>query len=193
MPQYSSWLQPSRTSKFEAYCTLCQKSFNICNMGLPAVTSHAAGMKHLRNEASVRTSGRIQLSNKTSNGKPSTSTYPLSQPATLNQPSTFACSLPQPTTLSQPSTPACPTSQAVTISNLAISRQTSEAEIIWILKMVMSNMSFRSCDNFIQVLQRMLPGTQTLQQMSLSRDKASYSVQFGLAPYFHDRLMDCVL
>jgi hypothetical protein len=38
----------------------------------------------------------------------------------------------------------------------------------------------------------MLPGTQTLQQMNLGRDKASYSVQFGLAPYFHDRLMDCV-
>jgi hypothetical protein len=135
-----------------------------------------SGTQNFSTTPLVRTSGRIELSNKTSNGKPLTSTYPLSQPATL----------------SQPSTPACPTSQAVTISNLAISRQTSEAEIIWILKMVMSNMSFRSCDNFIQVLQRMLPGTQTLQQMSLGRDKASYSVQFGLAPYFHDRLMDCV-
>ena len=38
----------------------------------------------------------------------------------------------------------------------------------------------------------MLPGTQNLQQLSLGRDKVSYSVRFGLAPYFHDLLMDYV-
>ena len=44
--RFSHWLKSSISSRFRAYCSFCNKEFDISNMGISAVTSHAAGKKH---------------------------------------------------------------------------------------------------------------------------------------------------
>ena len=47
----SIWLRKSSV-KGKAYCSICNKDFDITNMGLAALNSHAAGKKHADNVAS---------------------------------------------------------------------------------------------------------------------------------------------
>ena len=43
--RFSEWLKRTH-SKWEAYCVYCQKSFDISNMGVASLSSHASGKKH---------------------------------------------------------------------------------------------------------------------------------------------------
>ena len=43
--RFSEWLKRT-DSKWEAYCVYCQKSFDISNMGVVSLSSHASGKKH---------------------------------------------------------------------------------------------------------------------------------------------------
>ena len=43
--RFSQWLKRSVIST-KAYCNFCQKDFDISNMGVAGLTSHAAGKKH---------------------------------------------------------------------------------------------------------------------------------------------------
>ena len=43
--RFSEWLERTH-SKWEAYCVYCQKSFDISDMGVASLPSHASGKKH---------------------------------------------------------------------------------------------------------------------------------------------------
>ena len=43
--RFSEWRKRTH-SKWEAYCVYCQKSFDISNMGVASLSSHASGKKH---------------------------------------------------------------------------------------------------------------------------------------------------
>ena len=43
--RFSEWLKRTH-SKWEAYCVYCQKNFDISNMGVASLLSHASAKKH---------------------------------------------------------------------------------------------------------------------------------------------------
>ena len=43
--RFSGWLKRTH-SKWQVYCVYCQKSFDISNMGVASLSSHALGKKH---------------------------------------------------------------------------------------------------------------------------------------------------
>ena len=49
--KYSIWLYKSSV-KWKAYCSIRNKDFDIINMGVAALNSHAAGKKHVNKVAS---------------------------------------------------------------------------------------------------------------------------------------------
>ena len=48
-PEFVDWLRRDSTDVFRAYCRVCQRSFDVKNMGEGAVKSHGAGAKHVAN------------------------------------------------------------------------------------------------------------------------------------------------
>lgn len=46
-PEYANWLERDRDSKYSACCSVCRKTFDVSNMGEPAVRSHGRGAKHV--------------------------------------------------------------------------------------------------------------------------------------------------
>ena len=48
-PEFVDWLRRDSTDVFRAYCRVCQRSFDVNNMGEGAVKSHGAGAKHVAN------------------------------------------------------------------------------------------------------------------------------------------------
>ena len=65
----------------------------------------------------------------------------------------------------------------------------TEAEIIWVLKMVESNLSYNSSEDLVEVLQRMAPDSMVLKDMQLKRSKSMYVLCYGLYPYYLNQLV----
>ena len=59
-----------------------------------------------------------------------------------------------------------------------------KAEIIWVLKNVMSGFSLRSCDGISDCFKEMFPDSKIANKFSLARTKCSYMITYGIAPYF---------
>lgn len=68
------------------------------------------------------------------------------------------------------------------------SRNTLHAEIKWILKVVRSHFSYRSCQGLNALFIDMFGESPVANDFKLSRTKCSYFVRHGLLPYFRDSL-----
>lgn len=66
--------------------------------------------------------------------------------------------------------------------------QISRAEILHLLRLIKHDQSFASCDDLVKVL-RAAFSDPVAHGMSLCATKASYSVAFGLGPYFHEAVV----
>ena len=66
--------------------------------------------------------------------------------------------------------------------------QVSRAEILCLLRMVKHSHSFASCDDLALTLQAIVDDP-VIKRMLLGATKASYSVTYGLAPFFHEQLV----
>lgn len=51
-PEFSSWILPVTTNKYQASCTVCKKNFELSNMGRRAVTSHMKSATHVKRSTS---------------------------------------------------------------------------------------------------------------------------------------------
>ena len=58
-----------------------------------------------------------------------------------------------------------------------------------LLKTVISHYSANSCTNTGDLFKQMFPDSRIAQNFNCGKTKCSYLVCFGLAPYFHDKLM----
>lgn len=65
----------------------------------------------------------------------------------------------------------------------------SDAEIRWCLKLIDSHFSMRSCVDLSDLMEMMFHDSDIAKGFSLGKDKASYMITFGLAPYFKDTLL----
>jgi hypothetical protein len=61
-----------------------------------------------------------------------------------------------------------------------------KAETVLLLKLIESNYSFASFDNIAEVLKLAFVDSDIAQHLKLCATKVSYSICYGLGPYFHD-------
>ena len=64
-----------------------------------------------------------------------------------------------------------------------------KAQVIWLLKSVDSGYSTRSSDDILNCFRAMFPDSKIAQSIKMKKDKASYILNYGLAPHFKDMLM----
>ena len=72
-------------------------------------------------------------------------------------------------------------SKSVTLSS---EEQIAHAEILFVLRSVQHDHSFRSSDDLVPVL-RAAFNDPVVNGMTLGASKASYSITYGIAPYYH--------
>ena len=63
------------------------------------------------------------------------------------------------------------------------------AEVLWVIKTVMSHYSMNSSSNTGELFKKMFPDGQIAQKFSCGNTKCSYLITHGLASYFHDRML----
>ena len=66
----------------------------------------------------------------------------------------------------------------------------SKAEIIWVLKNVISGFLLRSCDGISDCFKKMFPDSKIANKFSLARTKCSYMITYSIAPYFASLLLE---
>lgn len=166
---YKNWIVKDRSSIHKARCKLCQKSFDISNMGESGLKSHLSGKKHKELEALTAKSPGISQFISASN---TTAT----SPSGLSAPSTSALNPPAPRT--------CDPVKDSLISSYLAKEETLKAEIRWTLHTVEKHHSFHSNEGIEKVFQDMFSDSPTAMKFSCGEKKCSYLACFGLAPYF---------
>ena len=58
------------------------------------------------------------------------------------------------------------------------------AEIIWTLKNVEANFSFKSCESLPKVFQKMFPDSVIAKNVTFSKDKCSYYINYSIRSYY---------
>ena len=178
----------------------------VGNMGKKALKSHAAGLKHKMKENCLlrakqeqkplrafltSSSGGKGCSDSLTAQSPELSNEVHASEATTSQlvvpppPQTATNTLPQ-------SIGATGTHSNTGLSAFVMKDAVLEAEILWAIKTVMDHYSCSSSDNSSNLFQRMFPDSQIVKQFSCGRTKCSYLVKYGLAPYFHQKVLDVV-
>ena len=76
------------------------------------------------------------------------------------------------------------------MDDISFVRQSTIAEIIWILKTVLSGHSMRSNDDVGKIFAPMFPLLKSLYNFNLARTKHMYVIIHGLAPFFKSMLND---
>lgn len=173
MPQFSDWLKRVENNEYEASCTVCRTVFSLSNMGKNALRSHMDGKKHLQATSSAKKSSSLQCFFKPPTAVSSTT------PSTASAPSTTPPSGINPVHNETPRG----------LQSFVLKADVTKAEILSCLQYVMTpKLSMRSTANLIKLDPIKYPDSAIAKKVQLGKDKIGYSVNHGLAPYFHQNL-----
>lgn len=167
----SQWLTEGDSTN--AYCSICSASINVTR-GYQAVEAHMKTGKHKKNLSAKLSESQQQIQvvpGKELVSLPSVSS--ASGVSTLN-------------VRADVSTSQQYAGGAFSLELVCRRDATTRAEILWVLKVVMSNYSFRSCDDTTLLFKSMFPSSvDILHTMTLNRTKASYYATQAIGPYFY--------
>lgn len=182
-PEFSPWLKQIDTKPGYAFCSICSCEIFLSNMGKQALKSHMKSKKHSqRTEAS--TISKYLTRHSYQELEPDTSRDGRSSAVTTD--SLLVQSVPTIELSSFPSTSTAPSSK--TIDKFLLKNDTTKAEILWCLETVMCHKSLRTAEKDMVVLRRMFHDSQIAEKVQLGRDKLSYMMMFGIAPYYKSEL-----
>jgi hypothetical protein len=189
------WLKEVKGSPYKAYCEICQKDFILSNMGRQAVVSHSKSASHRKKEFAMKNAQPMttflssSLTAKTPSVVMEQSTPNILMPSPLPAASPFhQLSIAIPVVL--PLTPSTTISTVTSASaNYFQQESVTKAELVWSMKVIMSGYSYNSCRDLNNTMKAMFPDSHIAEQFSLGSDKASYLINFAIAPYFHEKLL----
>ena len=165
-PDYADWLQAVPGDNKVARCKLCFKTFGLSNMGVGAIKSHMEGKKHQSIKSPAAFFGSVKKKSKSDTDQ---------KEGTQKQQSTAKHARP---------------STNWTLDIMMKDDSVTRAEIIWPVKVIMSSYSLSSCSGISKLFQTMFPDSKIAEHVTLSNDKCSYMICYGIAPYLQSVLMD---
>ena len=173
---YKDWVLRD-VSQHKARCRVCQKSFDISNMGEAALKSHMKGSKHVelmqtvaKTVSPITNFITVEATNKSSpiekaNGSDNDATTSGSTSTSVKD---------------------------ILVSSYMSKEETLKAEIIWILYTIERHHSFHSNEGVAKIFQVMFPDSDTVKKFMCGEKKSAYICSFGLAPYFASILKEKV-
>ncbi|WAR04834.1 hypothetical protein MAR_020203 [Mya arenaria] len=175
------WVK-STTDPKKARCTVCLKDFDVCNMGESALSSHAQGSKHKKNEkikdsmastgiAFLKEEGTISNKNETT-------------PTDLNNNVDSSLNIPPPPTSSQ--------SKPMTMDSFVSKADTKKAEILWTLNTICNHHSYNSNTDIEKLFRTMFPDSPIAKSFSCGERKTAYLAVFGIGSYFLEDLKSSI-
>lgn len=191
-PKWSKWLEPDEKNPNVAKCLVCKKTFSLSNMGRQAVVSHEKGPKHQKNIGYKHSSSGMQLSLENFVKKSAVSTSVStseSLSATISSVSESVESTQFIRDEGNNLSKGIVSNSEKSINKFFLNDQVTKAEILWCLRTVMTHSSFRSNSDLPDIFKLMFPDSEIASKLQLRKDKTSYTICFGLAPFFKNDLL----
>ena len=161
--EFKDWIV-NTSVRTQARCKRCQKTFELSNMGVQALRSHASGKKHKEITQKVSTFFKTKSVKESSHEQKSREDEgKTSQERTKSQ-----------------------TSIELTLTSADVTK----AEIRWGIDGILKGNSNNQNSNISPLLNACFPGHETVKLFSLGADKLRYSCNYGLAPHFRSILQD---
>ena len=85
-----------------------------------------------------------------------------------------------------------PSTSHTSLDTAVVTGDIIRAEVLWTLKVVMCHYSFTSCNDISATFRAMFPDSGIAMTFTCGATKCAYLTCFGLAPYFHEQLVDMV-
>ena len=82
-----------------------------------------------------------------------------------------------------------PSTSHTSLDTAVVTGDVIRAEVLWTLKVIMCHYSFNSCND---ISATMFPDSGIAKSFTCGATKCAYLTCFGLAPYFHEQLVDMV-
>ncbi|XP_070554389.1 uncharacterized protein [Ptychodera flava] len=185
-PEYLGWLERAQ-DKSSAKCKLCEKTFDVSNMGEAALKSHAKGVKHQALVGQKQKASGLKIKDFFAQSSSDVKSSTYSKPSTSS--SDFLTSHSQ-LSMSSAMSFKMPSIKPVTSSLTAFVSKNDvlRAEVLWTLKVVKSHYSFNSCGDIQQLFSRMFPDSEIAKQFTCGERKCAYLCNYGIAPYFKQLL-----
>lgn len=188
-----TWLYKVASDSSKAGCRLCQTTFDVGNMGISSIGSHEKGKKHM-----LRANPGSSILHFKSSAGECTSQLTVSDrecvvPVAIisaQEVSSGAANLQADVSDSNPSVST--SSGQASVKRFLISDDVTRAEILWALNGTMSHNSLRSSSSAVELFKVMFHDSDIASRVAMGKDKFSYTVTFGLGPYFQQKLLDVV-
>lgn len=195
IPEFS-WVAEVPNQSNNAHCQICNTTFSLSNMGKQALTSHMNGKKHgniIKDRNSCQPVSMTFVATTTDvTSHPGTTADLNSTAHTLTSASDTP--LGKPTALESTKSPLMQSQtsneQSDRINHFLIKDEVSKAEIIWCLKAVMNHNSLRDIENSVSAMKLIFPDSKIVGEMKLRKDKAAYTISYGLNNYFQNELIN---
>ena len=136
----------------------------LSSMGVGSLVSHASGKKHEEKLTSQSSSASLKAFM-----EPSSSVVNVEFSSSKVEPSKA--------------------SRSGTLEQYVSQTNVRKAEIFWTLKVVMSKLSLRFCEQLKDLFQVMFSDSEIAQDFKLGKTKCGYYIICGITPYFHDEII----
>lgn len=171
-PECAKWVVGTQggTTFSCKYCKL-RKPLELGNMGLRAVKSHGSSVTHIKH---VEDHEKKKLSQSSVS-----SFFGSSSVVNLCQSS---------------SSQVCPSQSAAKQTTIkCLSKESKTSTILLALQSVTSHISHRAMEEMVQLLPRIAPDSDIVQNIQLGRTKLGYIITYGLSVYYKNQLLRSLL
>jgi hypothetical protein len=205
-PEFVPWLHKNPKSTHEAFCNGCKTIIHLSNMGRQAISSHAQSAKHVKyinsltnRQGNLKSFLQPPVCQTGSQASTSSVTAASSLPshivsAVTSQPiasvTTRQSDVSAETTASVSANEGTP--KVVSVYGFVANDQVTKAEIVWVMKTVMSHFSMNSSKDMKDIFQLMFPDSDIAKKITVGSTKIAYMITYGLAPYYHNQLVQSV-
>ena len=189
-PQFAPWVGPGKDSK-HFKCNVCKTgSLMLSNMGVEALKSHMAGSKKNKDQRKSKHEKNMDASLKNARSQTKigfTHLNTLAEPA-----STPSSSHVVPDKVDLTENQSVNTGQVQSTIETK-SRDIKRAELLLAMKSIVSHIPQLSLDDFSAVATIMFPDSQIAKRMEIGHTKIAYNINYGLAPYYKDKIYQSLL
>lgn len=190
--RYSAWVGKDPDCETKARCVLCGVKFELGNMGVRALASHADGKKHQK-KVKMMQSGDSSITSffvKRETKDDEQATFENSEAQFNLQDMTIPPPPPLPSTSNESVTEN--TKENSTLTKYVVNDMVLKAEVLWALKTVVNHFSCNSSANNDVLFQAMFPDSQIARQFKCGPSKCSYLIKFGLSEYYRGEMLNLV-
>ena len=191
--QFKSWIAEDEVSIFYFKCRKFHATLDLGNMGKGPLTKHMKSLKHIGvNEIRKSQSAGLLKSWAKSTVPTASSSSSLVQYVVsgnlVNNTNNKASNSINGIRMQEDSLPSINVDPEPTLNQWVTIESNLKAETMWALNCAANHFSHTSNHHTSATFASMFPDSSIAKLLACGEDKTSYSISFGLAPYFYDQL-----